>query len=146
MTALSLVVSAKVGSGKKTLTRRVAIDTGFTMGLWMSKEDAVAAGGVLVDPVTLPTDAIKRVIPGKATILRVRIPDAQVEAETLVFCPDKPPPDILVGIYFLNQVGASLTIGQLTFKMPVKPIPNRGGIDVYNLGDHIVPGGRPVRW
>lgn len=142
MTALSIAVVVKIQGNKRTLSRRTTVDTGFTMGLLLSERLARSVGAVLVRPTRLPTDITGAVIDGQSTIVRVSIPEAKAEAETLAFCPAEDPGELLLGMHFLARVGATLTIGEMVYEMAH---PNPEAVDPYDLGNHVVPFGRPAR-
>ncbi|MFA4971551.1 MAG: hypothetical protein WC683_02980 [bacterium] len=126
----------------RKIARDALVDTGFTGGIFLSKSAARAAGATLCEPPRMPRGPDGKRIDGQATVLRVRIPGADVETETLAFCPDAPTREILIGAFLLGRVGAALLIGTARYKFPR---PSRGnpacsGLDV---GDWVIPR-RPV--
>jgi predicted aspartyl protease len=118
------------------------LDTGFTGGLWIDRSTADSLGATLVRPVRYPRAVDGSVIRGSATILRVRLDDAGVTAETPAFCPSVDPEVALIGAFFLAQVRAKIVVGDVSYEPAKLSTPNpSGGID---LGDWVVPTGRAV--
>ena len=125
------------GMGGRVLDLDAGIDTGFTSGILVSKTRARSIGLILVKPERLPKTISNEPLRGTSTVATVSIPDAGVEAETLVFCPDIDLEETLIGSLFLAQVGTSIKIGDLELKYPR---PNRRlKLNPYDMGDVIVP-------
>lgn len=133
-------VQIEVTGRRRAIERVAVIDTGFTSGLLLPKSVARSAGATLVRPVRLPRMLDGKTVQGFSTILAVRLVEADIEAETLVFCPDATPSETLVGSFFLSQVGARLIIGPMEYDFAME---NPASLDPYDLGDVVVPWDRP---
>jgi predicted aspartyl protease len=136
-----IVVTIRLVGRRGTVEREAVVDTGFTGGLLLPKAAARKLGAALVRPKRLPRTLSGSVIHGLSTVLRVEIPRTKACAETIAFCPDATPAQTLLGAHFLGQVQAVLKIGAVTheFTRPTPP-----GLDLYDLGDWVVPLDRPV--
>lgn len=136
-------VDTNISGRKAVIAAPALVDTGFTAGLLCSKSLAKRLGAILVRPNRFPHTIEGKAVRGESTILLVSIPEAQVEVETPVFCPDVKPNELLLGAYFLAQVGCSIRIGVAGFKF-LKPNPS--DIDLHDMSRFIVPADRPASW
>lgn len=134
-----IVVEIEITGKRKAVTRVAVIDTGFTGGILLPQSIARSVGAALVTPRRLPRTVDGRKIPGLSTILRIAVEEADVEAETIVFCPDATTRHTLLGAFFLAQTHGSIRLGGLEYEFLM---PNKS-LDPYDLGDMVIPLGRP---
>ena len=132
-------VEIEISGKHKSVTRNAVIDTGFTGGLLLPQSIARSVGAILVKPRRLPRTVDGRKIPGLSTILRIAVEAADVEAETIVFCPDATTRHTLLGAFFLAQTHGSIHLGDMEYEF-LMPNPN---LDPYDLGDMVIPLDRP---
>ena len=135
-----LTVQIEITGPRATTEREAVIDTGLPGGLWLPKSVARKLGAILLPPEH-PVRAVDgRVIPGFATVLTVRVPEADVEVETYVFCPNARTRETLLGSFFLSQVRAVLILGNTELPFPrvrlQQPNPPRGRLDI---GEWVIP-------
>lgn len=144
-----LAVDIEIVGPTSSLTQRARVDTGLDGGLILPLPIAKRIGAVLVKPTHSVVTADGRPLAGYATVVRVRIPKAGVEAETFAFCPRSRRVELLVGAFFLAQVGATMTLGHLTLRFPR---PARHGDrrssrrDTLDIGRWVVPVRPSGRW
>ncbi len=130
--------------GSRVLKCDAIIDTGFSGGLLLPKALARQAGARLLKADRLPRMADGRELAGQKTVLLVRVPDAGVEAETFVFCPDEGD-DVLLGAFYLAAVDAKVTIGTKTYRFPRRRKANPGP-DMPDVGEWIIPRRPVTKW
>jgi len=113
-----LLTRIQIQGDRDRVDRVAVLDTGFSGGLLMPKTVARAVGARLQEPDRPAVVADGRRLPGLATVVRVRIPEAGVEAVTRAYCPDRFVGEYLVGASFLARVRARLVIGNVRFDFP----------------------------
>jgi predicted aspartyl protease len=110
-----LTVDIDIFGPEGAVTRQARIDTGADGGLIMPIDLAKSIGAVLVKPRRPVVGADGRPISGMATTLDVRLHKDGVGAETPVFC-QRGPSELLIGAFFLAQIGASMEVGNLKLR------------------------------
>ncbi len=130
-------------TGASTEATMALLDTGFTGGLWLPRSMAQDLGATLVTPARYPRAVDGRVLRGRGTILRVRLADADIERETIAFCPSTPDELIMLGAFFLASVKATIVVGKTKYKPVEVATPNRP-MHPLDFGDWVFPTNRPV--
>lgn len=139
-----LILPIQIIGPNGIVERDAIVDTGLPGGLLLPKSVARSLGAVLVEPAR-PVRAVDgRVLPGFATILRVRVPRAGVETDTYVFCPESTTREVLLGSMFLAEVRATIVIGSVELKFPPTRRARSNPSDKLDVGDWVLPTNRPV--
>ena len=118
------------------------LDTGFSGGIWLPRKIADTLGATLVRPARYPKTLDGRSIRGMATLLTVKLLEANVQAKTLAFCSTNETEDILLGAFFLSEVHATIAVGDANYKAAGRVRANRGPL--YDLSDWVIPIDRPI--